>query len=61
MSLAIEREHVMLAHRVEIDILHYDHVVVGLMEKCLLEYRLRILAITLCKELHSLSHAERSL
>ena len=57
MSFADKGQHVMLAKGEKFNVLHDDHVVVGLLEQGALHDGLPILEITLCKELHGLGYA----
>ena len=61
MCFPVERQHVMLAHRIEIDVLHDDHVAVFLMEQGFLKHSLRVLSVSFRKELHGLCHPQRCL
>ena len=56
MSLAVERQHVVLAHREEVDVLDDDHLVVRLFEECVGKHLVRVLAIASCEHLHGLGH-----
>ncbi len=59
MHLAIERKHVVLAHREEINIFHDDHLVVFLFEEGIGQYLVCILCIATSQYLHSLGYSHR--
>ena len=57
MSLAVEGNHVVLAHREEVDVFDNDHLVVFLFEECVGEHLVRVLRVAACKNLHGLCSA----
>ena len=59
--LAVEREHVVLAQREHVYVLYYYHLVVVLLEECVGEHLVRVLAVTSCQYLHGLGHPHRCL
>ena len=61
MHLAEKGQHVVLAKRVEINILHDDHLAVVLLKLCRVEHRLRIHTITTSECLHSTCYTLGSL
>ena len=61
MSLAVERQHMVLAHREEVYVLHDNHLVVLFLEKSIREHLVRVLLIAPCEHFHGLSHSHRSL
>lgn len=62
MHTSVEREHVMLAKRIEIDVLHYDHLVAALLvEDGTFQYGHRVLPVTSCQVSHGTCHTQRSL
>ena len=60
MYLAEERQHVMLAERIEIDIFDHHHLTIILFKERGTQDRLRIFVVTFAKELQRFSHALRS-
>lgn len=61
MDLAEEGYHVVLAHRVELDVTHDDHLVVVLVEHCVVDHLRDRGVIARCEELKRLRHALRCL
>ena len=57
MRLTEEREHVVLAHREEVDVLDDDHLVVFLLKKRVGKHLFRILGVAAGERLHGLCHA----
>ena len=61
MGLAVERQHVVLAKREEVDILHDHHLVVALLEKGVGEHFVGILRVAARQYLHGLGHTHGGL
>ncbi len=61
MCLPKERKHMMLAKRVQFNILHNHHLAIALMKFGAVQNILRVHAIALCDELHRLCNALRCL
>ena len=52
-------QHMVLAERVEINILDYDHLLVVLLEEGGAEYGIGVFVVALSQELHGVTHAVR--
>ena len=61
MRLADERHHVMLAGRIQFDVLDQDHLLVLFLEHRTPEDFRSVLLVSVCQELQSLRHSLRSL
>ena len=57
--LAVEGQHVVLAHREEVDVFHDHHLIVGFLEEGVGEHLVRVLVVSACEHLHGLGHPER--
>ena len=60
-SLAIEWQHMVFAHREEVDVLDDDHLVVFLGKECVSQNLVRVLCVSACKHLHGFGHSHRCL
>ena len=61
MHLAVEGQHVVLAHREEVNVLHDDHLVVVFLEEGRVEHGVRVLGIATGENLHRLCQTHRRL
>ena len=59
--LAVERQHVVLAHGEEVDVADDDHLVVFLLEEGVGEHLVRVLRVATGEDLHGLGHAHGGL
>ena len=59
--LAIEWQHVMLAHGEEVNVLDNDHLIVFFFKQRIGQYFVRILRIAACQYLHSFGNTHRGL
>ena len=56
-----KRQHVVLAQRVELDVLYHYHLPVVLLKKCRAQNGFGVFLVTLCQELECLANAPRGL
>ena len=56
-SLAVEWQHVVFAHREEVNVLDDNHLVVFLSKKCVSQNLVRVLCVSACKHLHGFCHS----
>ena len=61
MAAAVERQHVVLAQAVELDVLHDHHAARGLREERLVDHDLRVGAVAMGQEGECLRYAQRRL
>ena len=61
MCLAVERQHVVLAHGEEIDVFNDDHLVIFLFEQRIGQHLVRVHGVASCEHLHGFGHTHGGL